>query len=185
LRDFLKVKIIVFLIILFITTSSLIAQDNGDLDLSLEVDVPLQTYSPVVYYDGSQLGFQDTVLDTNNVPFDITKDGETSNFTIRIEGNEGSGKLLEVKIDGNFFTLSNAGTTTDNSNVFAYPVFIDQNSTNTTNDKSILYSIDIPLGPHDDKENVLEKQFKLIWKGNSQVPFGIYTCSIDINYTVI
>lgn len=181
-----KTNIIVFLFILiFINISFLYAKDHGELDLSIEVDVPQETYLPKIYYNGSHLSQNRKVVDTNNRPFDITQDGETKNFTIRIEGNEGSGKTLEVKIDGAFFTLSETGKASEKSNVFAYPVLIEHESTNFLQEKYIIYSMKIPFGPHTDKNDILEKQFKIIWKGNSQVPYGTYTCSIEVNYTIL
>lgn len=185
MREFKKNIILIFVLLLFINISSLAAKDSGLLDLTIEVDVPLETYLPIVYYNGLQLASKAKVLDINNRPFDITEDGETGHFTIRIEGNEGSGKNLEVKIDGAYFTLSEVGKNRTQSDVFAYPVFVDEEILNYELKEFIIYSMNIPFGPHNDKNDVLEKQFKLVWKGNSQVPFGIYTCAIDVKYTVI
>lgn len=186
MREFKKNKIIfLLLLILFINIFSLTAKDIGKLDLSIEVEVPLETYLPIVYYNGLQLSSKAEVLDINNKPFDITENGETANFTIRIEGNEGSGKYLEIKIDGAYFILSEVGKNRTQSDVFAYPIFVGDEIINYELKEFIVYSMNIPFGPHNDKKDVLERQFKLVWKGNSQVPFGIYTCVIDVNYTVI
>lgn len=172
-------KLIIFVFLLS-NLSSIFAVNNSKVDLSLEVSIPPQTYKPFIYYNGSQLSENEKVLDNNNKPFDITENGSTDDFTIRIEGNEGSNKLLEVKIDGNYFVLNDDGKA---SEIFAYPVFIDDN--NQFKNKSISYSINIPVGPHTDKKNIVEKRFKLFWEGSKQVPFGMYTCVIDIFYTVL
>lgn len=184
MKIFRKYKIYILFLIIVFNSFSLSAND-GNLDLSLIIDVPLKNYVPTVYYKDAVINYDEEILDDNNTPFDITNDGSTENFTIRIEGNEGSDKRLKVVINGAYFRLQSPETINEDSSVFAYPVFVDQSFPNNLNNKNISYFVDVPLGVHNDKDSVLENQFKLVWKGDTRLPFGTYTCSIDIVYTVI
>ncbi|MCK9190593.1 MAG: hypothetical protein M0P10_03475 [Sphaerochaetaceae bacterium] len=175
--------VFIFAFVFVFNLFSLYAADSGTLDVSIFVDVPVEPYYPTIYYNDQVLALQNRVLDDNEQPFSITEDGETPNFIIRIEGNEGSSKILDVSIDGNYF-LSTENNNFNNSGVFAYPSFIEEGG-RSQRSEFVSYVVQIPYGPHDENKNSLEKAFLLSWEGNSDLPSGFYSCSIGVIYSVV
>jgi hypothetical protein len=180
---FLNRSVLIVMFVCIFNLSFLYAADSGTLDVSIVVDVPVDSYYPAIYYNDQVLALQNRVLDDNEQPFSITEDGETPNFIIRIEGNEGSSKILDVSIDGGYF-LSTENNTFDNSGVFAYPSLIEDGERNRRSE-FVSYIVQIPFGPHDENKNSLENAFLLSWEGNPDLPSGFYRCSIDVIYSVV
>ena len=152
--------------------------------VDLYVTLPSADYTPIIYYDGVELGQKSNITDNNNKPFVITKDGDTLPFTVYIIGNEGVSKNIEITITGSYFQKISATNTVVISDVYAYPQFLDETSINTL-EKSLSYIISIPRGLHTSTTNILASYFKLSWNGNSDIESGSYKTSIDVSYSVI
>lgn len=179
-----RVLLSIFLFISF--NSFLFAAVEKEIDnkiMHVEAQVVSESYVPMIYYDGKKLEDNTKILDANNQKFDISKDGETHYFTVRVVGNQDISRNLKVIVTGREFL---GAFDNSNTNLFVSVVGLGENYFGPTVANSSIYerSLVIPRGPHSDTQNVVETSFKLRWKGNSDIPSGYYTSTVDIEYSV-
>jgi len=170
-------KIIAIAVIAIVSLAGVFAAAGSSAAVRLNGKVDETAYTPSLYYvvsDGKAESVGTSLYDIadGDSRWDLTKDGETNDFIVKVTGNMNTDKVLTVSVRPNYFT----GSVNDKKYVTGViPALVasgaDGNAFTATVAAGKRAATDIA-------------HFSFSWTGDKDLPAADYTSEIAITYSV-